>query len=96
MMSPAQDFLLESLTRADDIMEMLYKIRGMLKSENELQCVNSIITIFDNIDDIDLLNKSAILLYMRELSGLSPKQLTRAMQSIKRHYKKSRLDFRLI
>ena len=89
---PAQDFLLESLTRADDIMEMLYKIRGMLKSENELQCVNSIITIFDNIDDIDLLNKSAILLYMRELSGLSPKQLTTAMQSIRSHYRMIRQE----
>lgn len=84
---PSQDFLLESLARGGDIMEMLYKIRGSLKSENELQCVNSIITIFDNIEEIDLLNKSAVLLYMRELSGLSPKQLTTAMQSIRSHYR---------
>ena len=45
-----------------------------------------------NIDEIDLLNKSAVLLYMRELSGLSSKQLTTAMQSIKRHYKKTKVD----
>ena len=51
-------------------------------------CINSIITIFENIDEVDLLNKNAILLYMRELSGLSPKQLTTTMQSIKKYYKK--------
>jgi hypothetical protein len=27
------------------------------------------------------------LLYMRELSGFSPKQLTTTMQTIKKHYK---------
>ena len=59
-----------------------------LRTENELTCINSIITIFQNIEDIDLLNKNAILLYMRELSGLSPKQLTTTMQVIKKHYKK--------
>jgi hypothetical protein len=73
---------------------LLYEIRSKVKTENELTCINAIITIFENIDEIDLLNKSAVLLYMRELSGLSPKHLTTAMQSIKRRYKKSKFDAR--
>jgi len=92
---PAQEFFMDSSFNVENTVKMLYEIRAKVKTENELTCINAIITIFENIDDIDLLNKSAVLLYMRELSGLSPKQLTRAMQSIKRHYKKSRLDFRL-
>jgi hypothetical protein len=92
----AQEFFMDSSFNVENTVKMLYEIRAKVKTENELTCINAIITIFENIDDIDLLNKSAVLLYMRELSGLSPKQLTRAMQSIKRHYKKSRLDFRLI
>jgi len=56
-------------------------------------CINSIITIFENIDNIDLLNKNAILLYMRELSGLSPKQLTTTMQIVKKHYKKIKIEY---
>ena len=71
---------------------MLYEIRTKVKTENELSCINSIITIFEKIDDIDLLNKSAILLYMRELSGLSPKQLTTTMQSVKKHYRRMKAD----
>jgi hypothetical protein len=54
--------------------------------------MNAIKSIFKDIDKVDLLNKSAVLLYMRELTGLSPKQLTAAMQIIKKHYVKSRYD----
>jgi hypothetical protein len=88
----SQETLLENRTTAANVVELLYDIRGKVKSENELACINSIITIFENIDEVDLLNKSAILLYMRELSGLSPKQLTTTMQAIKRHYKRLKID----
>lgn len=91
-MIPGQDTILENASTANNIVEMLYDIRSKVKTENELACINSIITIFENIDDIDLLNKSAILLYMRELSGLSPKQLTTTMQSVKKHYRRMKID----
>ena len=86
---PSQD---EDLDGGENTVGLLYEIRSKTKTENELTCINSIITIFENIDEIDLLNKSAVLLYMRELSGLTPKQMTTAMQSIKKHYKKSKVD----
>jgi hypothetical protein len=89
---PAQDVVMENNNIARGIVKLLFEIRSKTKTENELACVNSIITIFENIDDIDLLNKSAILLYMRELSGLSPKQLTTTMQSIKKQYKRLNLE----
>jgi hypothetical protein len=92
---PPQDFFSDVSSKFEGTVTMLYEIRGKVKTENELTCINAIITIFENIDEIDLLNKSAVLLYMRELSGLSPKQLTTAMQSIKRHYKKTKTDIRL-
>jgi len=84
---PSQDTLLENFNSSEETLKILYEIRERVKSENELMCINSIITIFENVDDIDLLNKNAILLYMRELSGFSPKQLTTTMQTIKKHYK---------
>jgi len=93
---PAQDETIINENSAKSIVTMLYEIRNKVKSENELACINSIITVFENIDDIDLLNKSAILLYVRELSGLSPKQLTTTMQVVKKHYKHIKNDkFRL-
>lgn len=89
-----QDVLLDNVAASRANIEMLYEIRGKARSESELACINSIITIFESVDNIDLLNKSAILLYMRELSGLSPKQLTTTMQSIKRHYKRMKAEQR--
>jgi hypothetical protein len=89
---PSQDTILEGLTSPEDIVSMLYEIREKVKTENELMCINSIITIFENVEDIDLLNKNAILLYMRELSGFSPKQLTTTMQAVKKYYKKVKTD----
>ena len=89
---PSQDDVLDATTSVESTLNLLYDIRTKIKTENELTCINSIITIFENIDEVDLLNKGAILLYMRELSGLSPKQLTTTMQSIKRHYKKIKID----
>jgi len=89
---PSQDDILDATSSVETTLNLLYDIRTKIKTENELTCINSIITIFENIDEVDLLNKGAILLYMRELSGLSPKQLTTTMQSIKRHYKKIKID----
>ena len=88
---PFKDITLEHVTRKE-IVKILYDIRIKAKSENELACINSIITVFENLDDIDLLNKSAILLYMRELSGLTPKQMTTTIQAIKSYYKKLKVE----
>ena len=82
----SQDLMLENKSSSEAIIKMMYEIRDMVRTENELICINSIITVFENIEELDLLNKGAIFLYIRELSGLTPKQLTTAMQSIKKCY----------
>lgn len=89
---PSQDFFLENSENIANILKLMYEIRARVKVENELLCINSVITIFENINDIDILNKSAILLYIRELSGLSPKQLTTSMQAVKKHYNKLKIE----
>ena len=91
---PGQDTLLNFNATNEGTISMLYEIRSKARSENDLTCVNAIITIFENIEGIDLLNKSAVLLYMKELSGLSSKQLTTSIQNIKKYYKKTMLDIR--
>jgi hypothetical protein len=91
-MVPSQEALIENKNTAENILDLLNEIKDKTKTDNEKVCVNAIITVFQNIDNIDLLNKSAVLLYMRELSGLNPKQLTMTMQIIKKHYRRLRTD----
>jgi hypothetical protein len=68
-----QDTLFENEVTAKNVVRLLQEIRAKSKSENELLCINSIITIFESIDSIDFMNKSAVLLYMRELRVYPPK-----------------------
>ncbi len=72
---------------AEKLGNLLVEIRQRLSNENEIACMDAIIKLFDSIDDLDLLNKRAIFVYMRDLSNLSPKQLSSAMSSIRKHYR---------
>ena len=73
-----------------DIMDILKSVKNMSKTKNEIMCMDSVISLFQNIDNIDFFNKNAVFLYLRELSGLSSKQLTLTIQNIKKYYKKSK------
>ena len=84
---PSQDHSIEVQQQKDKLMKMLYEIQDMAKNENEKSCIESIIHIFENIGQIDFFNKNAVMLYIRELSGLSSKQLTATLQVMKKNYR---------
>ena len=69
------------------LFQLMEEIRKKLKTDNEIACMNAIFTLFDRIEDLDLLNKRAVFVYMRDLSDLNPKQLSVAMSIIRKHYK---------
>jgi hypothetical protein len=85
---PAPDQILINANIRNEIRKILEDIRGKITSETEISCIDAVKTVFENIDDLDFLNKRAILIYVREISGLSPKQLSVAMSSIRKHYRK--------
>lgn len=73
--------------KIEDIRKMLQTVKTRVKSDQELRCMVAIITIFDNIDELDFLNKRALFVYVRELSGLNSKQLSVCMSNIRRIYR---------
>ena len=79
--------IMAGLEFRDNISAIVKEIGGKVKTENEQSCVKAIKILIDNIEDIDLLNKRAILLYLREITGLSSKQLSIVLASLKKHYK---------
>ena len=85
---PAPDEILITANLRNQIQDLLKVIEGIVTSESEKTCINAIQVVFKNIDELDFLNKRAILVYVREISGLSPKQLSVAMSSIRKHYRK--------
>lgn len=70
-----------------ELKDILQKILRRLTSENEISCMNAIIEVFNNVEDLDFLNKRAVFVYLREISGLNPKQLSISMSNIRKHYR---------
>ncbi len=85
--SPAQDYRIIIQESKENLSKMMVEIRKKLNSENEIACMDAIITLFEKVDELDLLNKRAVFVYMRDLSNLNPKQLSIAMSSIRKHYR---------
>jgi hypothetical protein len=84
---PAQDSEMIKRESIENLFSLMSEIKEKLSGENEIACIDAIITLFEKIDDIDLLNKRAIFVYLRDISNLNPKQLSIAMSSIRKHYK---------
>jgi len=83
--SPEDNLMkLEALGMQRDLM---VTIREKLTNKNEILCMDAAITLYDKVDELDFLNKRALFVYMREISGLNAKQLSVAMSNIRKHYK---------
>jgi len=53
---------------------------------NERKVLLAIEDLLNNIDDIEIFNKKAIYLYLREISGLNTKQIVSGLSNIRRRY----------
>ncbi len=84
---PGPDEILEKRNFKNEMMAVIGELENRVKKQNEVLCVEAIKTVFNNIDNLDFLNKRAIYVYIREISGLNSKQLSVAMSKIRKHYK---------
>jgi len=84
---PPPDEMLIKANLKNEIIEIVQRIQKKVTGQKEKACVNAIITVFERVDDLDFLNKRAVFIYVREISGLNPKQLSVAMSSIRKHYR---------
>ena len=85
--APSPDEVLIEKDRRGEIRGILTEIEKRVASEAELACIKAIIAVFEKIDDLDFLNKRALRIYVRDISGLTSKKLSIAMTSIRGHYK---------
>ena len=55
--------------------------------ENEKKVLDAIKILFESVDQIEIFNKKAIYLYMREITGLNTKQIVNNLNRIRKKYK---------
>lgn len=84
---PSPDDMFIRTEDKEILKEMLQKISTKVSNENEKVCIAAIITLFNNIEELEFLNKRAVFVYLREISGLNPKQLSVALSSIRKQYR---------
>jgi|TARA_A100001391_G_C4986038_1_gene256721 hypothetical protein len=54
--------------------------------ENDLKVYKAIIILFESKEDIDIFNKKAIYLYLREITGLNTKQIVNSLKKFRKKY----------
>ena len=54
--------------------------------ENEKKVLRAIKILFESVDDIEIFNKKAIYLYLRELTGLNTKQVVNNLKKLRIKY----------
>jgi hypothetical protein len=78
--------------QSEQLEMMFLEVSDRITQDHEKMCMDAIVKIFQNIDDIDFFNKRAIFVYIREMTNLTTKQISTAMSSIKRHYREAMVE----
>lgn len=62
--------------------------------DNEKKVLDAVLTLMNSIDQIEIFNKKAIYLYMREITGLNTKQIVSCLNKMRQRYRlfKSKWD----
>ena len=63
------------------------KWENLKLKENEKKVLEAIRILFSSIDEIEIFNKKAIYLYMREITGLNTKQIVNNLNKIRKRYR---------
>jgi len=55
--------------------------------ESEKKVLDAIKILFESVDEIEIFNKKAIYLYMREITGMNTKQIVNNLNRIRKRYR---------
>lgn len=91
--SPSPEDTLVSECDQERIKAILESIEQKATTDNEHECLKGINLLFSNINELDFLNKRAVMLYLREITSLSPKQLSVVLSLMKKHYKVAKQEY---
>jgi len=76
------------------LMKEVEEWRNLKLKENEKRVLEAVIFLMSNIEQIEIFNKKAIYLYMREITGMNTKQIVGTLNKLRARYRifKSKWD----
>lgn len=57
-----------------------------VKNKQEKRILDAVLVLFEKLDDIQMLNKKSVYIYLRDLSGFNTKQIATSLKKIKKRY----------
>jgi hypothetical protein len=69
------------------LLNEIHSWESLTLKPNEEKVLNAVLTLMENIDQIEIFNKKAIYLYMREITGLNTKQIVSCLNKMRERYK---------
>jgi hypothetical protein len=63
------------------------------QKEKEKKVYDAVMMLFDSAEDIEIFNKKAIYLYLRELTGMNTKQIVSQLNKMRKRYREFRTDW---
>lgn len=57
------------------------------EKEKEKKVYDAVMILFDSVDDIEIFNKKAIYLYLREITGMNTKQIVSQLNKMRKKYR---------
>jgi hypothetical protein len=68
-------------------------IKSIFTKERDLSIAQAVIELFRNSDKIDIFNKKALYLYIREISNCHTQQITKVINKLKPHQNRIRKEY---
>ena len=62
------------------------KIKKNLRDPRDITVMTAVEGLFDQVDELDFINKQSIYVYLVEISGFEKKQVTKSMSKIRKIY----------
>ena len=69
------------------LLKEVKKWQNLPLKPNEEKVLNAVLTLMENIEQIDIFNKKAIYLYLREITGLNTKQIVSCLNKMRQKYR---------
>jgi len=63
------------------------------EKDKERKVYDAVMILFDSVDDIEIFNKKAIYLYLREITGMNTKQIVSQLNKMRKRYKEFQKDW---
>lgn len=63
------------------------------EKEKEKKVYDAVMILFDSVDDIEIFNKKAIYLYLREITGMNTKQIVSQLNKMRKRYREFQKDW---